>query len=150
MLNTNVYCRPFDDRTIPEIDSEAAFSEMILELAENKQVEIIASEILYAELSLIYEERKRDIILNEIKGVAQTKICANDKIYSLAEELNGLISDYSDCLHIIFAAIAGCDCLITCDKDLIKTRSKIERFLMSKGFRLHILTPKEFVSSNGD
>ena len=150
MLNTNVYCRPFDDKTDPEIQAESDFSERILELAELKQVEIITSDILFAELSLIEDERKRDIILNEIKGVSQEKISANDKIHKLAQELISLISDYSDDLHIASAAVSECECLVTCDKQLIKARSKIESFLLSKGYQLNILTPKEFIDSFGD
>ena len=150
MLNTNVYCRPFDDKTNPEIESESMYSEKILELAEHGKIEVISSDILYAELGLIEDNRKRDIILNIIESVAQHRISANNKMHDLAQELNSLISDYSDCLHIISAALGDCSCLITCDKDLVKARSKIERFLISKGFKLAILTPKEFISSISD
>ena len=150
MLNTNVFCRPFDDKTDPEIQAESDFSERILELAELKQIKIISSDILYAELSLIEDERKRDIILNEIKGVSQERIDANDKIHKLAQELSILISDYSDNLHIASAAISRCECLVTCDKQLIKARSKIETFLLSKGYKSKILTPKEFIGAFSD
>lgn len=49
MLNTNVFCRPFDDKTVSEIEKESIVSEKIIELAENKKVEIITSDILYGE-----------------------------------------------------------------------------------------------------
>ena len=150
MLNTNVFCRPFDDKTDPEIQAESDFSERILELAEQKKIKIIASDILYAELNLIDDERKRDIILNEIKGVSHEKIDANDKIHKLAQELISLISDYSDDLHIASAAVSECECLVTCDKQLVKARSKIESFLLSKRYKLNILTPKEFIDSLDD
>ena len=150
MLATNVYCRPFDDRTESAVNIEAEFSEKILELAEHKKIEILSSDILYAELGLIDDKRKRDIILSEIKSVAQKNIAINKQIYDLSDGLINLISDYSDCLHIASAAFAGCDCLITCDKELTQAKPKIESFLMSKGFSLNILTPREFVSSIGD
>ena len=150
MLNTNVFCRPFDDKTDPEIQAESDYSERIIELAELKQIKIVASDILYAELGLIEDERKRDIVLNEINGVSQERINTNDKIHSLAQELGSLISDYSDDLHIASAAVSGCECLVTCDKQLAKARSKIESFLLSKGYRLKILAPKEFIDSFGD
>ena len=147
MLNTNVYCRPFDDKTDPEIQAESYYSERILELAEEKKIKIIASDILYAELTLIDDERKRDIILNEIESLAEKRITASSEVHELAQELNSFISDYSDDLHIASAAVSGCECLVTCDKQLVKARSRIERFLLSKGYKLNILTPKEFIDS---
>ena len=149
MLNTNVFCRPFDDKTNPEIQEESDFSQRILELAEQKKIKIIVSDILYAELSLMEDERKRDIILHEIKSVSQERVSVISKIHRLAQELRNLIGDYSDDLHIASAAISRCECLVTCDKQLIKARSKIESFLLSKGYKLSIVAPKEFIDSLG-
>lgn len=150
MLNTNVYCRPFDDKADPEIQAESYYSENILELAEQKKIKIIASDILYAELTLIEDLRKRDVILNEIDSLSEKRISAGNNIHDLAQELNIFISDYSDNLHIASAALADCECLVTCDKQLVKARSKIESFLLSKGYKLAIVTPKEFIISYSD
>ena len=150
MLNTNVYGRPFDDKTNPDVKSEAEYAERIIELAELKKVKIITPDILYAELSLINDQRKRDIILSEINSISHERISTDSKIHGLAEELNIIIRDYSDDLHIASAAISGCDCLVTCDKQLVKAKSKIERFLLSKSYKLAIVTPKEFIDSFSD
>src|SRR3989344_9171700 len=104
MLDTNVYCRPFDDKTDPEIQAESDCSERILELAEEKKIKIIASDILYAELTLIDDKRKRDIILNEIGSLSEKRMAASNDVHELAQELNRFISDYSDDLHIASAA----------------------------------------------
>ena len=147
MLNTNVFCRPFDDLSDPLVKKEAIFAGKILEIAENKEIEILTSDILYGELSLISDQRKRDIIFNEIENVSQRKIKISDEVHNLAADLTGLVGDYSDSLHISFAAISNCDCLITCDRHLIKIKYKIESFLISKGLELAILTPEEFAES---
>lgn len=150
MLNTNVYCRPFDDKSDAEIKSESDHAEEIINLAELKKFKIIASDILYAELSLINDMRKRDIVFNEIKSLTDEIVIADSKIHELARELNNIMSDYSDDLHIASAAVSGCEFLVTCDKQLIRLRSKIETFLLSKGHKLSIVTPKEFISSYQD
>ena len=147
MLNTNVFCRPFDDQTDNAIKNESIFAERILELAENKKVEVITSDILYAELSLISDQCKRDIIFNEIESISQERAKISGYIHNLAEELAEFVGDYSDSLHISFAVSSNCDCLVTCDRHLIKIRAKIERFLISKNAELGISTPEEFIES---
>ena len=147
MLNTNVFCRPFDDLTDTLIKKEALFSEEILKLAESKQVEIITSDILYGELSLISDQHKMEIILSEIESVTQERIRISGEVHALAWGLKDFVFDYSDSLHIAFAATSNCDCLVTCDKQLIKIRGKIESFLLSKGIKLAIATPEEFIES---
>ena len=147
MLNTNVYCRPFDDLNDPIIKKESKFAEKILEFAENKKVEVITSDILYAELELISDQRKKDIIFNEIESISQEKIKISEEIHNLAFEIKDFVGDYSDSLHIAFAAASNCECIITCDRHLIKIKGKIESFLISKGLKLVILSPGEFIKS---
>ncbi len=125
MLNTNVYCRPFDDLNDPVIKKESISAEKILKFAENKEVEVITSDILYAELELISDQRKKDIIFNEIESISQEKIRINGKIHDMAAEIKDFVGDYSDSLHIVFAASSNCDCLITCDRHLVKIKGKI-------------------------
>jgi len=49
MLNTNVFCRPFDDLTNKNIKEEAESAEFIFSLARQNEVEIISSDVLYEE-----------------------------------------------------------------------------------------------------
>jgi predicted nucleic acid-binding protein len=142
MLDTNAFCRPFDDLTVQSIRKEAHFSEKIIELASEGKIEIVTSDILYAELDLIEDQHKKDVIFNEIKSVETQRIGPNDDVYSIS---GGLAGDYADNLHISFAAVSGCDCFITCDKTILKNRPKIEKYLISKGVLLSISTPAEFI-----
>lgn len=145
MLDTNIYCRPFDDLNDPVIKEESNLAEKILELSENKKIEILSSDVLYAELTLIRDAYKKDVIFNEIKSFAQERVSANKVIDELALEIKNLIGNYGDSLHIAFAAFSNCTCFITCDKDLIKIREKIESFLTSKSYKLRLLSPEEFI-----
>jgi len=145
MLDTSVFCRPFDDFRDFTIKKESVLIEIILELAEDKEIDVLTSDILYAELDLIGDLHKRDKIFNEIKSLEQKRISINDNIQDIADGIADFAANYSDSLYISFALTAKCDCFITCDKGIIKTRAKIERFLTLKSQKLDILTPEEFI-----
>ena len=145
MLNTNVFCRPFDDLTDSVIKEEAETAENIFNLAQQKRIDIITSDVLYEEIDLIENKAKNESVYYLIKIVEKERITTNEKIISLADALNNILNDYNDCLHIAFAAISECDCLITCDYELIKSKAKIENFLLSKSIKLKIKAPSEFI-----
>lgn len=146
MLNTNVFCRPFDDLTNNNIKEEAESAEFIFSLARQNEVDIISSDVLYEEVSLIEDKAKNESVYYLIKTVEKERITTNEMVIELADAVNEVIKDYNDCLHIGFAATGKCVCLVTCDQELISKRSKIERFLLSKGILLNIKTPSEFIS----
>lgn len=147
MLNTNVFCRPFDDLTDPVVKEEAESAENIFTLAQQKHIDIITSDVLYEEVDLIEDKAKNESVYYLIKSVEKERIVMNEKVISLTDDLNYIIDDYNDCLHISFAATAKCDCLVTCDYELIKSRRKIENFLLSKSIKLKIKTPSEIIGN---
>ena len=144
MLNTNVFCRPFDDLTNKAIKEEAKNADFIFSLAHQNRIEIISSDVLYEETDLIENKTKYDSVYYLIKTVEKERVTANEKVIEWADSLNNIIKDYNDCLHIGFALAGKCSSLITCDHELIQKREKIERFLLSKGIILAIKTPSEF------
>ena len=150
MLDTNVFCRPFDDLSDESIKNEAIFAEKIMGLSKNEEIEILGSDVLFAELDLIEDLHKKDIVFNEVKSIVKQTIEVNESVYNISKELSGIIGDYIDSLHISFAAASNCNCFVTCDKGIIKTRQKIEKFLTLKGIWLSILTPEEFVKNGID
>ncbi len=147
MLNTNVFCRPFDSLEASRIIEEAKSSEIIFSLAWQGKLDIISSDVLYSEVDLIDDKTKNESVYYLIKTVEKERILMNEGVLSLADALNSIINDYNDCLHIAFAAIGKCHCLITCDYELINKRRKIETFLLSKGINLKIKTPTEFIGN---
>ena len=146
MLNTNVFCRPFDDMASQTIKEEAKYADFIFSLAHQNRIEIISSDVLYEETDLIENKAKYDSVYYLIKIVEKERITDNEEVIGWADSLNDIIKDYNDCLHIGFALAGKCSCLVTCDHELIKKREKIERFLLSKGTILAIKTPSEFAS----
>ena len=146
MLNTNVFCRPFDDLANDAVKEEAKSAERIFSLARQGKIDIISSDVLFEEVDLIDNRTKKDFVYYLIENVEKERISTNEKIILLADSLNEMITDYNDCLHIAFAATGKCDSLITCDYELINKKIKIERFLLSQNTKINIKTPSEFIA----
>lgn len=145
MLNTNVYGRLYDDLKQDRILKEALDSSHIFLLATLKFIEIKSSDVLFAELNLIKDKPKRDIILSLIKHAVKERIKLNSKVIEIADGIFVFLKDYMDSLHIAFAVIGNCQYFITCDDDIINKAQKIESFLKSKGFNTNIKSPSAFL-----
>ena len=144
MLNTNVFCRPFDDQSYHKLRQEADSALSILSQAAEGKAEIVTSDVLYEEVDLIKDKNKRESVFYLIEGVESERISSSKYIIRIANGLHRLIYDYNDCLHIAFAAAAKCDFLITCDGELLEKKHKIERFLLSEKINTKINHPFEY------
>ena len=60
MLNTNVYCRPFDDFIKSNVKLEAEYTKEIFRLSQRGIVSIFTSEILYYGIGMIKDKSKRN------------------------------------------------------------------------------------------
>ena len=145
MLNTNIYGRPYDDIRQKRILKEAMASLNVLLLSVLNFIIIKTSDVLFAELTLIKDKPKREIIISLVKQIGKERIKLNDKIIELADGLNEIVNDYMDSLHIASASVGNCHYLITCDDELTNKASQIEKFLINKGFNINIRSPSEFL-----
>ena len=145
MLNTNVYCRPFDDQSDDKIKDEANSALDILSQVAKGNVKIITSDVLHEEVDLIKDKSKRESVFYLVETVEKERISTSEDAVQIADELNQIIHDYNDCLHIAFAAISKCDFLLTCDNELLERKDKIERFLLLKKINTKIKNPFEYM-----
>ena len=145
MLNTNVFCRPFDNQTDSKVKEEADSALRIFSYAHEGKAKIITSDVLHEEVDLIKDKSKRESVLYLVETVETERASSNDAVIQIADGLNQIIHDYNDCLHIAFAAVSKCDSLVTCDNELIERSGKIERFLLSKKINTKIKHPFEYV-----
>ena len=145
MLNTNVFCRPLDNFTDKNVELEAKCAKEILDFAHSKTISILTSEILFYEFNLIEEKEKRELVFHLAKNVENYMVVIDSDIEKLAEEIQIFVKDYADCLHIASAASSNCDCLVTCDYELLKKAKIIENFLLKSSFKLTIINPIEFI-----
>src|SRR3989338_5782258 len=144
MLNTNVFGRLYDDISQNRILQEALDCLHIFLLSITKPVVIKSSDVLFAELTLIKGEAKRELVLGLVNKICEERVRLNEQIIGLADDIYPIVNDYMDSLHISFAA-TNCTYFATCDKDIIKNREKIVKLLKSRGFNLNIKNPSEFV-----
>ncbi len=145
MLDTNVYCRPYDDIEDSEILRESIAIFKIMKLAINNQIEIITSDLLIEELKFIENQIKRNAILAHAQLLSTIRLKIDSSVIKLADRLETFIKDYADALHLSVAAHGECSFFITCDNELIKKADKIERFLISQKYTLSIINPRKFV-----
>lgn len=145
MLNTNVFCRPFDKLSNKDVELEANSAKQIFDLAHSERVFVLTSEILFYEINLIEEKGKRELVFHLAKNVEYRLIVIDSKIEGLADKLQTYVKDYADCPHIASAALPECSYLVTCDNELLKKAKIIERFLLDSNFELNITNPIEFV-----
>ena len=115
-LDTNVYSRPFDDQTQPDIQEEAnAFLEIVREI-EAERFALLCSDILEFEVHNILDKEKRAQVEDYLS------LCT-EHINSLEEVLNlgGSIQNKCqararDALHIASAVLGGARYFLSCDK----------------------------------
>lgn len=149
MLNTNVYCRPLDEPSDNDIETEARLAKEIFGLAKAGTLSILTSEILYYEINKIDDSTKQEIVFHLAQNVEKNLVVINEKVEELADKILEYLKDYADCLHIASACIGNCDYLVTCDKDLLKKTQIIESFLLELNFKLKIVNLSDFMKILG-
>ena len=145
MLNTNVFCRPFDDQSDYKVKEEAERALSILSQVTEGEADIITSDVLHEEVDLIKDKSKRESVFHLVETVESERLSSSKAIIRMVDKLYGLIHDYNDCFHIAFAAVGKCDFLITCDDELLEKKDKIEKFLLSKKIYTKIKHPFEYM-----
>lgn len=124
-MDTNVWCRPFDDLQKKKIFKEAEAVEKILLMAVVSFLKIITSEVVMAEVLLIEEIEKREEVEFLITTTSAGIIQADDQVIRLAERVQSThrLKDFVDALHIA-VSIQTNSLFITCDNELLKLQNK--------------------------
>lgn len=145
--NSNVFGRPFDDISQKRVFDEAIASVKIFSLSKLDFVSIVISEVLLAEVSLIEDESKKELVESLIRSVSRDSIWIDKKIIALADELveECNVEDFMDALHIASACFASTLYFITCDDELLHNRPGMENFLKDRGHAINIRNPITFI-----
>lgn len=145
-LNTNVYCRPFDDQTQRRIRDEAQAFMVILTLINKGKLMLISSQVVDAEINMIRNPDKQRYTRAVLRLYFKVFMALDEKINSLASELSASLRlDHFDTRHISSACFGGASYFITCDDELLERRKEIERVLAKKGFKVKVINPVNFV-----
>lgn len=134
-LDTSVLNRPFDAQSQVKIFLETQAMLLILQMIENKQVELVSSNILDYENSRNSDPDRAKAVELYLSFASAQQI-ANESIRQRAKELeqNGIKA--MDALHIACAKAANSDYFLTCDKRLINR---------CKALSLRVMNPADFI-----
>ena len=96
MLNTNVYCRPLDDPSDKDIETEAKLAKEIFGLSKAGALSIATSEILYYEINKIEDNTKQEIVFHLAQNVEEKLVVIDEKVEELADKISQHLKDYAD------------------------------------------------------
>ena len=145
MLNTNILGRFFDDISQDRIRKEAGECFSIILLSVLGFINVTGSDVLYAELTLIKDKTKRELILSLANSICKEKIKLDNKVIEIADGIYEIMGDYMDSLQIASAAIGKCKYFITCDDELIHKKEEIEDYLAKAVYNTYIKHPSQFL-----
>jgi len=135
-LDTSVYNRPFDDQTQPRIWLETLAFFVVLQMIEERQVELVTSSVLaYENSQNPFLLRKRWV--NRCLAIAGHSQMASDAIKARAQQLEEAGLKAIDALHVACAESAGSEYFLTCDDEAVNRYEG----------RMHVVNPLDFVVS---
>ena len=145
-LDTNVYCRPFDDQSDRRIQVESnAFIE-IADAALRSKIVIVSSDYVKFETEKIVDPLKRKDVKGFEGTLASVNIASNRRVIALARrfsvecDLNPL-----DALHVSSACVGKVNWFLTCDDEILQNYRCIEELAAEKGYRLKVRNPVNYL-----
>ena len=134
-LDTNIYCRPLDDRSQPRINLEAEASVNILKAIETGKIKSATSDILKFEIYHADPIKKLHTI--PFLSFSSKHIEENEELKNSAQALQRKYRLKSrDALHLASALEIKAEFFITCDDEIIKKHHMIQE--------IKILNPIEY------
>lgn len=101
-LDTNLWCRPYDDLDQERILEEAEAFNKISFLSYAGFLNIVTSDVVIAEISLISDLEKKDKVESLVYNSANQLIQTDEEMVNLADKIKsaGKLKDFMDALHI--------------------------------------------------
>lgn len=139
-LDTSVLNRPFDDQSQVKIFVETQAMLLILQMIEDKQAELISSNVLEYENSR-NPNLDRTEAVEIYLSLASERLVASESIRQRAKDLEKNGVKAMDALHVASAEAAQCQYLLTCDKRLINR---------CKDLSLRVINPVDYILEIGN
>ncbi|MCL0069189.1 PIN domain-containing protein [Dehalococcoidia bacterium] len=123
-LDTNVYSRPFDDQTQPDIQEEAnAFLEIVREI-EAERFTLLCSDILEFEVQNILDRKKRAQV-EDYLGLCGKHIDSSEEVLNLGKSIQSKCEVRArDALHIASAILGSARYFLSCDKKVTQMKQR--------------------------
>jgi predicted nucleic acid-binding protein len=121
-LDTNVYSRPFDDQTQPNIQEEAnAFLEIVSRIKIGR-LALLCSDILGFEVYNILNKDKRSKVENYL-GLCTEHVEGSEEILNLGKRIQSKCQVRArDALHIASAILGGARYFLSCDQKVTQMK----------------------------
>ena len=139
-----------DQATLPR---EMADMQTLWEFVKLREYDIVISSTLLDELNAIKDMDKKNAILDYLEQVDFEPVQPTKEIHDIAKLIiqHGILTQksYNDCMHIAFALVTGCDCIVTYNfKHLVnlKTIKSVRRISFIQGYGdIDILTAETLI-----
>ena len=148
-LDTNVFCRPFDNQLIGRVRVETNAFERILEKLEQNEVSLVSSEILLFEIQRIIQPAKRAKASGYLR-LANVYHAMTEGTLSLAREVAERFKiDPRDALHTASAILEESEYFLTCDDGITKRFKKraLSATIDNQRRMLLVMNPVGFVEA---
>lgn len=154
-LDTNVYCRPFDDQSQPDINAEAnALLEILSEVKANR-IGLLCSDILSFEVENILSVDKRTKV-KDFLNLCTSQIENSEEVLALGKQIEkNCQTQPRDALHIASAISGQASCFLSCDKKITTMAKENCYDTISQSYHetlLRVMNPVNFVEKllNGE
>ncbi|MEK6590982.1 MAG: PIN domain-containing protein [Nitrospinota bacterium] len=145
-LDTNVYCRPFDDQSQKKIQEETDAFEEILEATKEGKLFLLSSDILVYEVSNILSFNIKTEVVKYL-SLCKNRVEEGKDIKDLAIVIRDRCSIKDrDALHLASAIIGKADYFLTCDNKITARKGVkcVEKISEEYGNKIRILSPVNF------
>ncbi len=140
-LDTCVWGRPFDDQSDKKILEETVAYFEIVWKKDSGEIEIVSSEVLFAELEDISDENLKEKIKLLVTKAASNIVRLDDELREVAIKLEDKCKCLgTDALHIAAAISWHADFFVTTDYELLKKKACIKQ-----KFNIDVINPVNFV-----
>ncbi len=145
-LDTNVYCRPFDDQSDRRIQAESNAFVEIADAALRGKIVIISSDYVRFEIEKIEDPLKRKDVRGFERALASVNVASNKRIVALARKFSAECGlNPLDALHVSSACVGRVDWFLTCDDEILQNGRCIEEIAAEKGYRLKVRNPIDYL-----
>lgn len=118
-LDTNVYCRPFDDQSDEQIRMESEAFIKIADAALRGKVVIVSSDYVKFEIERIVDPLKKKDVKGFERTLASINVVGSKQIISLTRKLSAKCGlNPLDALHVSAACLGRVDWSLACDDEI--------------------------------
>jgi len=145
-LDTNLYCRPFDDQSDRRIRKEAEAFVDIADAALRGKIVIVSSDYVKFEIERIVDTLKRKDVRGFERTLASVNVASGKQIISLAKKFSAKCDlNPLDALHVSATCLERVDWFLTCDDEILQNGRCVEEFATKEGYRLKVRNPINYL-----